>query len=43
VIYRTQRPTYAEQVAGLKEGPVATRTLKKLSAAEIERLRALFM
>ncbi len=43
VIYRTQRPTYAEQVAGLKEGPVATRPLKKLSAAEIERLRALFM
>jgi hypothetical protein len=43
VIYQTRLPTYEEQVAGLKRGPVATRELKKLSAAEIEGLRAEFM
>jgi len=43
VFYRTQRPSYEEQVAGLQEGPVATRELKPLTAAQIERLRAEFM
>jgi 2-oxoglutarate ferredoxin oxidoreductase subunit beta len=43
VIYQTQLPTYDEQVPGLKHGPVATRKLQKLSAAEIEGLRAEFM
>jgi len=43
VIYQTQRPTYEEQVAGLKQGPIATRKLKKLSAAEVEKLRAEFL
>jgi 2-oxoglutarate ferredoxin oxidoreductase subunit beta len=43
VIYQTQLPTYEEQVAGLKEGPIATRKLQKLSAAQIEKLRAEFI
>jgi 2-oxoglutarate ferredoxin oxidoreductase subunit beta len=43
VIYQTRLPTYEEQVAGLSEGPVATRKLKRLSAAEVESLRAEFM
>lgn len=43
VIYQTQLPTYDEQVPGLKHGPVAARKLQKLSAAEIEGLRAEFM
>jgi hypothetical protein len=36
-------PTYEEQVAGLKAGPIATRTLEKLSANEVESLRAEFL
>jgi 2-oxoglutarate ferredoxin oxidoreductase subunit beta len=40
VFYQTRRPSYEEQVAGLQEGPVATRELKTLTAAEVERLRA---
>lgn len=40
VIYQTRLPTYDEQVAGLKEGPVATRELRTLTESEIERLRA---
>jgi 2-oxoglutarate ferredoxin oxidoreductase subunit beta len=40
VFYQTRRPSYEEQVAGLQEGPVATRELKTLTAAQIERLRA---
>lgn len=43
VIYQTQLPTYEDQVAGLQEGPVATRRLAKLSEAEIAGLRAAFM
>ena len=43
VIYQTRLPTYDEQVAGLKEGPVATRELRMLSELEIERLRAEFV
>jgi 2-oxoglutarate ferredoxin oxidoreductase subunit beta len=43
VLYRTEMPTYEEQVAGLKAGPVATRTLEKLSANEVESLRAEFL
>jgi 2-oxoglutarate ferredoxin oxidoreductase subunit beta len=40
VLYQTRRPTYEEQVAGLQRGPVATRELNRLTAAEVERLRA---
>jgi 2-oxoglutarate ferredoxin oxidoreductase subunit beta len=40
VIYQTRLPTYDEQVAGLQEGPIATRELRKLTEAEIDRLRA---
>jgi 2-oxoglutarate ferredoxin oxidoreductase subunit beta len=43
VIYRTQLPTYEEQAAGLKAGPVAPRQLEKLSATEVAGLRAEFM
>ncbi|HSR29303.1 MAG TPA: 2-oxoacid:ferredoxin oxidoreductase subunit beta [Anaerolineae bacterium] len=43
VFYRTRLPTYEEQVAGLKDGPVATRELKRLTNVEIERLRAEFV
>jgi 2-oxoglutarate ferredoxin oxidoreductase subunit beta len=43
IIYRTQRPTYEEQVAGLEQGPVAKRKMQKLSAEQVERLRAEFM
>jgi len=43
VIYRAQRPTYDEQVVGLEHGPVATRKLERLSASEIEQLRAGFL
>ena len=41
--YQTRRPTYEEQVAGLEQGPIATRKLQKLSVAEVEKLRAEFM
>jgi 2-oxoglutarate ferredoxin oxidoreductase subunit beta len=40
VFYQTRRPSYEEQVAGLQEGPVATRELRILTAAQIDRLRA---
>jgi 2-oxoglutarate ferredoxin oxidoreductase subunit beta len=43
ILYRTQLPTYEEQVAGLKSGPVAGRELRKLSAGEIDSLRSEFM
>jgi 2-oxoglutarate ferredoxin oxidoreductase subunit beta len=43
VLYQTRLPTYDEQVAGLKEGPVATRELKRLTEAEIKSLRAEFL
>jgi 2-oxoglutarate ferredoxin oxidoreductase subunit beta len=43
ILYQTRLPTYEEQVAGLKQGPLATRKLEKLSLAEVERLRAEFM
>jgi 2-oxoglutarate ferredoxin oxidoreductase subunit beta len=43
VLFQTQRPTYEEQVAALKQGPIATRKLKKLSAAEVESLRSEFI
>jgi 2-oxoglutarate ferredoxin oxidoreductase subunit beta len=43
VIYETRLPTYEEQAAGLKHGPIATRELKRLSSKEIEGLRAEFM
>jgi 2-oxoglutarate ferredoxin oxidoreductase subunit beta len=40
VLYQTRLPTYDEQVAGLKEGPVATRKMKRLTEAQIESLLA---
>ena len=40
VFYQTRRPSYEEQLPGLEEGPIATRELKGLTTAEIERLRA---
>ena len=43
VFYQTRRPSYEEQVVSLQEGPVATRELKTLTTAEIERLRAEFV
>jgi 2-oxoglutarate ferredoxin oxidoreductase subunit beta len=43
VFYQTRRPSYEEQVVSLQEGPVATRELKTLTIAEIERLRAEFV
>jgi 2-oxoglutarate ferredoxin oxidoreductase subunit beta len=43
VIYRTQRPAYAEQVAALQAGPLASRELRNLTAAEIASLRAEFV
>jgi 2-oxoglutarate ferredoxin oxidoreductase subunit beta len=42
VIYKAQLPTYEEQVAGLKLGPVASRKLEKLTPTEVESLRAEF-
>jgi 2-oxoglutarate ferredoxin oxidoreductase subunit beta len=42
VIYRTDLPTYEEQVAGLKHGPIATRALAPLTAQEVEDLRSEF-
>jgi 2-oxoglutarate ferredoxin oxidoreductase subunit beta len=43
VFYQVQQPTYEEQVAGLKQGPVASRELKVPLPAEVESLRAEFM
>jgi len=43
IIYQVQRPAYEEQVVGLKQGPVAARTLERLSKDEVERLRAEYM
>ena len=43
IIYQTRLPTYEEQVAGLKPGPIARREMNKLTAAEIEALRAEFV
>lgn len=43
IIYRTQLPTYEEQAAGLREGPLATRQLEVLSASEVDGLRAEFV
>jgi 2-oxoglutarate ferredoxin oxidoreductase subunit beta len=43
VFYQVQQPTYEEQVAGLREGPVASRELKVPLPAEVESLRAEFM
>jgi len=43
IIYQTRRPTYEEQTAGLRQGPIAARKLDKLSAAELKSLRAEFM
>lgn len=42
VLYQVRLPTYEEQVAGLRMGPVATRRLEPLTAEQMERLRAEF-
>jgi 2-oxoglutarate/2-oxoacid ferredoxin oxidoreductase subunit beta len=42
LFYRVRLPTYEEQVASLKAGPLAKRKLEELSAEQIERLRAAF-
>jgi 2-oxoglutarate ferredoxin oxidoreductase subunit beta len=43
ILYQVERPTYEEQVVGLKQGPIATRKLDRLSKDEVERLRAEYM
>ncbi len=43
IFYQTRRPSYEEQVASLQDGPVATRELRTLTAAEVERLRGEFV
>ena len=43
VFYQTRRPSYEEQVVSLQEGPIATRELRTLTPAEIERLRGEFV
>jgi 2-oxoglutarate ferredoxin oxidoreductase subunit beta len=43
IVYQVQRPTYEEQVAALQEGPLAARTLQRLSTAQVEALHAEFM
>jgi 2-oxoglutarate/2-oxoacid ferredoxin oxidoreductase subunit beta len=42
ILYQSRMPTYEEQVPGLRAGPVATRTLEKLTEEQVERLRAEF-
>jgi 2-oxoglutarate/2-oxoacid ferredoxin oxidoreductase subunit beta len=42
VFFQTRQPTYEEQVAALEAGPLANRKLEKLSASQIEQLRAEF-
>jgi 2-oxoglutarate ferredoxin oxidoreductase subunit beta len=43
VLYRTELPSYEDQVASLEAGPVASRKVEKLSAAQVESLRAEFL
>jgi 2-oxoglutarate ferredoxin oxidoreductase subunit beta len=43
VFYQAQQPTYEDQVAGLKQGPVASRELRVPLPSEVESLRAEFM
>jgi 2-oxoglutarate ferredoxin oxidoreductase subunit beta len=43
ILYRSQQPTYEDQVPGIQAGPIAARELTGLSPAEIESLRAEFM
>ncbi|MBN1137297.1 MAG: 2-oxoacid:ferredoxin oxidoreductase subunit beta [Anaerolineae bacterium] len=43
ILYQVRRPTYEEQVLGLRQGPIAARKLGRLSPAEIESLRAEFL
>jgi 2-oxoglutarate ferredoxin oxidoreductase subunit beta len=43
ILYEVRRPTYEEQVVALKQGPIAARELDRLSAAEVEGLRAELM
>jgi 2-oxoglutarate/2-oxoacid ferredoxin oxidoreductase subunit beta len=43
LVYQSQRPTYEEQVPGLRAGPLATRKLKALTPEQVERLRAEFI
>ena len=43
IFYQTRRPSYEEQVVSLQDGPVATRELRTLTTAEIERLQSEFV
>jgi 2-oxoglutarate ferredoxin oxidoreductase subunit beta len=43
MIYRASKPTYDEQVPALKDGPVATRKLRKLTQEQVERLKAEYL
>jgi 2-oxoglutarate/2-oxoacid ferredoxin oxidoreductase subunit beta len=43
ILYQSRLPTYEEQVPGLHAGPLATRTLAKLTDEQVERLRAEFV
>jgi 2-oxoglutarate ferredoxin oxidoreductase subunit beta len=43
LFYQAQLPTYEDQVVALGDGPLASRELKTLTTAEIERLRAEFV
>lgn len=43
ILYQVRLPTYEEQVASLAEGPLARRKLERLSAAQIDSLRAEFV
>jgi 2-oxoglutarate/2-oxoacid ferredoxin oxidoreductase subunit beta len=43
ILYQARRPTYEEQVAALKQGPLAARKLARLSPAEVESLRSEFV
>ena len=43
ILYQSQLPTYEEQVPGLRAGPVAKRTLEKLTNEQVAHLRAEFV
>jgi 2-oxoglutarate/2-oxoacid ferredoxin oxidoreductase subunit beta len=43
IFYQVRLPTYEEQVASLAEGPLARRKLERLTAAQIDSLRAEFV
>jgi len=43
VLYQVERPTYGDQVPGLKKGPLVRRPLDDLSPETFERLKSTFM